>query len=267
MPSRSGEARLKMPEFSVLPSPTLTGPASSSVKALPDRSVSSGKTVLVADDEPDVLNMVAAHLASAGYKVIRAIDGEEALEKARENLPSVIILDIMMPGMSGLEVCKALKSDSRTAPLSILMLTARTSEVDRVLSFELGADDYLSKPFSPRELVLRVTAILRRRAPAPAVTGFLRAGEITIDRDRHEVSVQGKSISLTAIEFRLLLTMMESRGRTLSRGKILEVVWGYNTEVETRTVDTHLRRLREKLGPAAQQIQTVRGFGYRLDEG
>ena len=251
----------------VLPSPPLTGPASSSLKASSDRGVSSGKTVLVADDEPDVLNLVAAHLASAGYKVLRASDGAEALAKSREHLPSVVVLDIMMPEMSGLEVCKALKSDSRTASISIIMLTARTSEVDRVLSFELGADDYLSKPFSPRELVLRITAILRRRAPAPPTIGFLRAGDISIDRDRHDVTIQGRNISLTAIEFRLLLALMENRGRTLSRGNILEVVWGYDTEVETRTVDTHLRRLREKLGPAAQQIQTVRGFGYRLDEG
>jgi two-component system phosphate regulon response regulator PhoB len=251
----------------VLPSPQLTGPASSSLKVSSDRSLSSGKTILVADDEPDVLNLVAAHLASAGYKVLRASDGAEALAKAREHLPSVVVLDIMMPEMSGLEVCKALKSDSRTTSISVVMLTARTSEVDRVLSFELGADDYLSKPFSPRELVLRITAIIRRRTPAPQPSGFLRAGDIAIDRDRHDVSIQGCSISLTAIEFRLLLALLENRGRTLSRGNILEIVWGYNSDVETRTVDTHLRRLREKLGAAAKQIQTVRGFGYRLDEG
>jgi two-component system phosphate regulon response regulator PhoB len=231
-----------------------------------ERSAGTPKTVLIADDEPDVLNMLAAHLTGAGYKVLRAGTGAEALEMAREHLPGVVVLDIAMPEMSGLEVCKELKADPRTACLSIVMLTARTSEVDRVLSFELGADDYLTKPFSPRELVLRVTAILRRRMPAPAKPGFLRTGDIALDRDRHEVTIQGRHVALTAIEFRLLLSLMENPGRTLSRGQLLEIVWGYNTEVETRTVDTHLRRLREKLGSAAQQIQTVRGFGYRLDE-
>lgn len=249
-----------------LPSQPLAGSATASPMTTIERRSAPGKTVLVADDEPDVLNMVAAHLAAAGYKVLRASNGAEALSKARENLPSVVVLDILMPEMSGLEVCKALKSDSRTAALSVVMLTARTSEVDRVLSFELGADDYLTKPFSPRELVLRVTAILRRRAPPTVPAGFLRTGDIAMDRDRHEVSIQGRSVALTAIEFRLLLALLENRGRTLSRGKILEIVWGVESEVELRTVDTHLRRLREKLGPAAHQIQTVRGFGYRLDE-
>jgi two-component system phosphate regulon response regulator PhoB len=146
------------------------------------------------------------------------------------------------------------------------MLTARTSEVDRILSFELGADDYVTKPFSPRELVLRIGSILRRRAPELPASNNLRLGKICLDRDRHEVTVEGEEIALTAIEFKLLLTLLENKGRTLSRSAFLDRVWGDEAEVEARTVDTHMRRLREKLREAADQVQTVRGFGYRLDE-
>jgi DNA-binding response OmpR family regulator len=245
---------------------TLPAPPSTSSERSRDSGGNSLRCVLLADDEIDVVNMLAPHLTSAGYRVLKCSNGAEALELARHHLPSVMVLDIMMPEVSGLEVCKVLKADPRTADLAIIMLTARTSEVDRILSFELGADDYVTKPFSPRELVLRIGSILRRRMPEPSASNHLRLGKICLDRDRHEVTVGDEEIALTAIEFKLLLTLLENKGRTLSRSAFLDRVWGDEAEVEARTVDTHMRRLREKLGEAADQVQTVRGFGYRLDE-
>jgi two-component system phosphate regulon response regulator PhoB len=243
-----------------------TPPSSISPDRSRDPGGGSGRCVLLADDEIDVVNMLAPHLTNAGFRVLKCTNGLEALELAHQHLPCVMVLDIMMPEMSGLEVCKTLKADPRTADLAIIMLTARTSEVDRILSFELGADDYVTKPFSPRELVLRIGSILRRRMPEPVATNHLRLGKICLDRDRHEVTVRGQEVALTAIEFKMLLTLLENKGRTLSRSAFLNTVWGDDSEVEARTVDTHMRRLREKLGDAAEQVQTVRGFGYRLDE-
>ena len=228
--------------------------------------LATGRPILVADDEADVLVMVSTHLASAGFKVIQAHDGADALAKARAELPALVVLDIMMPELSGFDVCRALKADARTAGIGIIMLSARDTEVDRVLSFELGADDYLTKPFSSRELVLRITSILRRGLLAPQKSDYLVVGAITVDRDRYHVTVQGQPVELTVIEFKLLTALMEQPGRTLSRDAILSMVWGFGWSIETRTVDTHLRRLREKLGPCGEQIHTVRGFGYRLDE-
>jgi two-component system phosphate regulon response regulator PhoB len=170
----------------------------------------------------------------------------------------------MLPGMSGLEVCKALKAEPTTKNIPILMLTAKAEEVDRILGFELGADDYMTKPFSPRELVLRVQSVLRRATSQPEKAEVLKLGDILVDRTRHAVSVRGKELDLTATEFKLLSTLIERRGRVQSRDELLNDVWGYESVIDTRTVDTHVRRLREKLGKAADCIETIRGFGYRM---
>jgi two-component system phosphate regulon response regulator PhoB len=188
-----------------------------------------------------------------------------ALEIARAEEPDLVVLDLMMPGMSGLEVTKQLKQSPATNRIPILMLTARAEEVDRIVGLELGADDYVTKPFSPREIVLRVQAVLRRAAsPDLAREEVLEIGPIKIDRAKHEVCINGQSCDFTATEFKLLNVLMERRGRLQSREVLLNDVWGYESAIDTRTVDTHVRRLREKLGPAADVIETVRGFGYRM---
>jgi DNA-binding response OmpR family regulator len=227
----------------------------------------TSKTILVADDEPDVLQLVTANLKNAGFTVLVAGDGAAALETAREARPALLVLDLMLPGMRGEEVCKALKKDAATAAIPIIMLTAKADEIDRIVGFELGADDYMTKPFSPRELVLRVQSVLRR-ATEPEVKGNeeLRLGAITIDRARCEALVRNKRLDLTATEFKLLTTLIERRGRVQSRDALLNDVWGYESIIDTRTVDTHIRRLREKLGTAADLIETIRGFGYRMVE-
>jgi DNA-binding response OmpR family regulator len=222
--------------------------------------------VLVADDEADVVNLVAQNLSAAGFKVSLASDGQEALDKARRTEPALMVLDLMMPKLSGNEVLRALKADPRTAGIAILMLTARKDEVDRIVSLELGADDYVTKPFSPRELTLRVRSILARRSGPQPLARYSNVGEITLNREGHEVKVKGRRLDLTGAEFKLLSVLFRHPGRVFSREELVNNVGGVNAEIEIRTVDTHLRRLREKLGAAAQQIQTVRGFGYRLDE-
>lgn len=215
-----------------------------------------------------MMQLIKLNLQSAGYRVLEAEDGATALAAAREERPELIVLDLMLPGMSGLEVCRALKREPATASLPIIMLTARAEEVDRIVGFELGADDYMTKPFSPRELVLRIQSILRRAKPAAATIepDELRLGVIAIDRARCEVQVQRKRIDLTATELKLLTTLIERRGRVQSRDTLLNDVWGYESVIDTRTVDTHIRRLREKLGSAADYIETIRGFGYRMVE-
>ena len=224
------------------------------------------KKILVADDEEDVLALVTNSLKSAGYSTLNADDGPSALASAREHMPALIVLDLMLPGMSGLEVCKALKSDSGTKHIPIIMLTAKSDEVDRILGFELGADDYMTKPFSPRELALRVQSVLRRTNAPQEVADILKLGDITVDRVRHQVSIRGKELELTATEFKLLSTLIERRGRVQSRDVLLNDVWGYESAIDTRTVDTHVRRLREKLGKSADCIETIRGFGYRMHD-
>lgn len=210
--------------------------------------------------------MVASNLKNAGFTVVAVADGAAALEKARAFSPALIVLDLMLPGLSGLEVCKLLKSDPVTSRIPIVMLTAKAEEIDRILGLELGADDYITKPFSPRELVLRIRSILRRLAPQDEVGDQLAAGDILLDRAKHAVRVKGKPVDLTATEFKLLCLLIERRGRVQSRDKLLNDVWGYESVIDTRTVDTHVRRLREKLGRAADCIETVRGFGYRIGE-
>ncbi|MGC2353334.1 MAG: response regulator transcription factor, partial [Candidatus Udaeobacter sp.] len=185
------------------------------------------------------------------------------LQKARDDKPDFIILDLMLPKMPGLEVCKILKSDAATSNIPILMLTAKAEEIDRIVGLEFGADDYVTKPFSPREILLRIRAILRR-GETPGES--LKAGPISIDAARHEVRVNGKLVHLTSLEFKLLQTLMQRRGRVQNRDRLLNEVWGYEAVIDTRTVDTHVRRLREKLGKAGDAIETVRGFGYRVRE-
>ena len=227
-------------------------------------STAPGKKVLVVEDEEDVVEMLTrAFRRATGFNVIAATDGATGLRRAREESAALVVLDLMLPKMPGLEVCKILKSDSLTRHIPILMLTAKAEEIDRILGLELGADDYVSKPFSPREIVLRAQAILRR-GETPADAESFVAGPITIDGVRHQVSVNGKVVHLTGLEFKLLRTLVQRRGRVQQRDRLLSDVWGYESVIDTRTVDTHVRRLREKLGKAGDAIETVRGFGYRL---
>jgi two-component system phosphate regulon response regulator PhoB len=220
--------------------------------------------ILVVDDEPDAVELVGFNLKAAGYQVATAADGEEALRKARAQLPDLIVLDVMLPEVDGLEVCKILRRDGATASIPIIMLTAKAGEVDRVLGLELGADDYVTKPFSPRELVLRVKRLLRDVAPEREKADRLTCKELEIDIPRHEVKLKGKPLDLTATEFKLLVTLVQRRGRVQSREALLRDVWEYDSLIDTRTVDTHMRRLREKLGPASRYLDTVRGVGYRF---
>jgi two-component system, OmpR family, phosphate regulon response regulator PhoB len=221
--------------------------------------------VLVVDDEADITALVAFHLAKAGYGVTTAGDGSEALKVAREQPPDLVVLDLMLPGLSGFDVLKTLRDRSETREVGVLLLTARKEEADRIEGLSLGADDYLVKPFSPQELVLRVGAILRRMS-GPSVTKGSRmtAGPLVIDLAGHTVRYKQDVVDLTATEYKLLVTLAERRGRVQSRAQLLEAVWDAHPEIETRTVDMHVQRLRSKLGKAADLIETVRGFGYRF---
>jgi two-component system phosphate regulon response regulator PhoB len=224
----------------------------------------TGERVLVVDDEPDIVALVVYHLAKAGYRVSSASAGPDALALARRERPALIVLDLMLPGMSGFDVIEALKRDPHTSKIAVLMLTARKDEADRIRGLSLGADDYLTKPFSAQELVLRVAAILRRVGASPDAGDSLHAGPIQIDRSAHRVAVDGREVELTATEFKLLLTLAERRGRLQARKQLLETVWEFAPDVQTRTVDMHVQRLRAKLGSAGPLIETVRGYGYRM---
>ncbi len=219
--------------------------------------------ILLVDDEPDALDVLGFKLKEAGFAPIFAKDGTRALQAARDERPDLMVLDLMLPEVDGLEVCKILRRDAATAGMPILMLTARAAEMDRVLGLELGADDYVTKPFSPRELVLRIRKLLARAPATDEGAIHLRLGEIDIDVARHQVQVDGKPITLTVTEFRLLEVLARRRGRVQSRDRLLQDVWGYENPIDSRTVDTHMRRLREKLGEAARWLETVRGVGYR----
>ena len=223
--------------------------------------------VLVVDDEPDIVALVAYHLAKAGYRVSTAATGTDALDVARRERPALVVLDLMLPGLSGFDVLEQLRADESTRDIAVLMLTARRDEPDRIRGLSLGADDYLTKPFSPQELVLRVTAILRRVGAAPSTSEVIQLGPIHIDRAQHRVSVDGTAIELTPTEFKLLLMLAERRGRVQARAHLLETVWEAAPDIQTRTVDMHIQRLRTKLGSAGDLIETVRGFGYRLRPG
>jgi two-component system phosphate regulon response regulator PhoB len=225
------------------------------------------KKILVVDDEPDVTDLVAYHLKAKGFHVETLNDATASIAAARAAQPDLVILDIMMPDLSGIQVCRILRADPKLARVPIIFLTAKAEPHDRIEGLESGADDYLSKPFSPKELVLRVESILRRvAAPAPAAPTKLRVGEIQLDSETHRVTVKGAPLELTATEFKLLRLMMERQGRVQTREHLLLNVWNYSTEIETRTVDTHVRRLREKLGDEAGWIETIRGVGYRIAE-
>jgi two-component system phosphate regulon response regulator PhoB len=223
--------------------------------------------VLVVDDEADIVALVAYHLAKTGYKVSTASSGADALALARQERPALMVLDLMLPGMSGYEVLQQVRQDAALRDMAVLMLTARREEADRIQGLSLGADDYLTKPFSPQELVLRVGAILRR-VGAGVVTGdALAVGPVQIDRAAHRVTLDGAEIDLTPTEYKLLVTLAERRGRVQARAHLLETVWEAAPDIQTRTVDMHIQRLRTKLGPAGDLIETVRGFGYRIKGG
>jgi two-component system phosphate regulon response regulator PhoB len=220
--------------------------------------------ILIAEDEPDMLSLVSANLRNAGFEILAVEDGAAAIQVAREQTPQLLILDLMLPKLSGLEVCRALKADPTTSKMPIIMLTAKGEEIDRIVGLELGADDYVTKPFSPRELVLRVQSVLRRAIKAEKEGALLVVGDIVVDRERLQVTIGGKNVDFTATELKLLSLLMERRGRVQSRDTLLNDVWGYESVIDTRTVDTHIRRLREKLGASADCIETIRGFGYRI---
>jgi len=220
-------------------------------------------TVLVVDDETDVVDLVRYHLHRAGFDVLIASNGPSGLRTATESMPDAIVLDIMMPQMTGIEVCKALRTSSQTSTIPILMLTAKAEPAERIAGLELGVDDYITKPFSPRELVLRVQNVLRRLHSVQS-SSLVTVDEFCVDKGNFEISLNGRRLELTTTEFKLLALLVERRGRTLSRETLLQDVWGYENAIDTRTVDTHVRRLREKLGPAASRIATVRGAGYRF---
>jgi two-component system phosphate regulon response regulator PhoB len=220
--------------------------------------------ILIVDDEADLRELVRYQLEGAGFQTREATTGSEALDAARSWKPDAVILDLMLPDIPGTEVCRALRSDPVLRDTAVIMLTARGEEVDRVVGFELGADDYVTKPFSPRELTLRLQAVLKRVRGGAVADEDLRIGDLLIQRGSHRVYVKGRELSLTATEFKLLLHLASTRGRVQTRDYLLDAVWGDETHVTLRTVDTHMKRLREKLGSAKAYIETVRGVGYRF---
>jgi two-component system phosphate regulon response regulator PhoB len=222
-------------------------------------------TVLLCDDERDLLSVLDFNLRAAGFETILATRGEEALLALKRRVPDLVLLDLMLPDLPGTEICRRIKADPRTRHVPVVMLTAKGDEVDRVVGFELGADDYVTKPFSVRELVLRLKAILRRgSAPAEDSAAPLKLGPLSLDVSAHRFYVDGREVQLTALEFRLLEHLMRRLGRVQSREQLLEEVWGLSSSLETRTIDTHVMRLRDKLGMARGYLETVRGVGYRI---
>jgi two-component system phosphate regulon response regulator PhoB len=220
--------------------------------------------ILIVDDEPDLVRLLDYNLKQAGFETETTATGESALSAARARRPDLIVLDLMLPDLSGTEVCRQLRRDTNLKSVPIVMLTAKSEEVDRVVGFELGADDYVTKPFSVRELVLRLKAILRRGTQAEPGSGPTTLGVLKVDVEAHRCFVEGQEVVLTALEFKLLTTLLQRLGRVQSREQLLSDVWGISAEIETRTVDTHVKRLREKLGSARDYIETVRGVGYRM---
>lgn len=231
----------------------------------PQPPATGNERILVVDDEPDIVALVAYNLVKAGFRVSTATNGGDALRLAQQERPALIVLDLMLPGMSGLEVLEQLRADEASQDIAVLLLTARREEADRIKGLSSGADDYLTKPFSAQELVLRVRNILRRLVQGQSgVPDLVRVGPILIDRSAHRVTVDGAAVDLTPTEFRLLVTLAERRGRVQPRSLLLETVWEAAPDIQTRTVDMHVQRLRTKLGAAGEMIETVRGFGYRL---
>ncbi len=221
--------------------------------------------VLVVEDEADIRDLLAHVFKREGFQVDTAGDGRQALDRLQRHAPRLMLLDLMLPDLPGLEILKKVRSEPATSAVPVILITARSEEIDRVLGFELGADDYVTKPFSPREVVLRARAVLRRAQAAASASGSSASfGPIEIDPDDHRVRIGGAPVDLTVTEFKLLADLVRARGRVRSREALLREVWGYDSEVLSRTVDTHMRRLRTKLGPAADWLGTVRGVGYRV---
>ncbi len=227
-------------------------------------TMSNKGSILIIDDEKDLIELVRYNLEKDGFDAIAATDGQSAIEIAQRHKLDLIVLDLMMPGMDGLEVCRRLRQDSRTARVPIIMLTAKATEADRIVGLEIGADDYVVKPFSPRELVARVKAILRRTATQAEPQQIIRHGDLTIDVARHEVLFGGKAVSLTATEFRILQFLAGKPGRVLTRDDIIDAALGRDANVFDRTIDVHITAIRRKLGRGADQIETIRGFGYKF---
>jgi len=223
--------------------------------------------ILIVEDEKDIVKMLEYNLKKEGFRTISAQDGEEALEYAVREYPDLVILDLMLPGMDGLEVCKELKKEAKTASIPVIMLTAKAQESDKVVGLELGADDYVTKPFSPRELIARIKAVLRRAKEKDKFPELLSLGDLVIDLSKITVSVKDKPIELTAKEFELLKTLIKAKGRVLSRDYLLDTIWGFDhaIEIQTRTVDVHIRTLRKKLKSEAKRIVTVKNYGYRFE--
>ncbi|MCE5336041.1 MAG: response regulator transcription factor [Desulfobacteraceae bacterium] len=226
----------------------------------------SARKILVVEDDPDIAQLLSLSLNKAGFETLVCDEGYDALETVRRQMPDLIVLDLMIPGIDGFDVCKELKREQKTSRIPILILTARAEEIDRIVGLELGADDYVVKPFSPRELVLRVRAILRRATPEfPPVSVFRKSG-LEIDFEAHRVNLEGREVILTATEFKLLSELVRKQGKVLTREQLLDKVWGYHFDGYARTVDTHIRRLRQKLMGRAEWIETVRGIGYRFQD-
>lgn len=225
------------------------------------------ETILIVEDEKDIAKMLDYNLGKEGFKTMVARDGEEGLDSATKERPDLIILDLMLPGIGGLEVCKTLKSGTKTAAIPVIMLTAKAQESDKIVGLELGADDYMTKPFSPRELIARIRAVLRRAKEKGKPPELFRMADLTVDFSRITVSVKGRPIELTAKEFELLKTLIRAHGRVLSRDYLLDNIWGFDhaMEIQTRTVDVHIRTLRKKLKSESRRIITVKGYGYRFD--
>ena len=226
--------------------------------------VMAREKILVIEDEPDIAEVLQYNLEKEGFDVETARRGDTGFDAVRRDNPDLILLDLMLPGIDGLELTRMLKRDPLTSRLPIVMITARGEEVDRIVGLELGADDYISKPFSPREVVLRVKAVLRRFQHEESAVERIEVGGIELDVSGHQLRVRGREMPLTATEFRLLRLLLERCGRVQTRGQLLSDVWGYAEDIDSRTVDTHIRRLRRKLGPEAERIETVIGVGYRL---
>ena len=223
------------------------------------------KHVLVVEDEPDTAELIELHLKNDGYRVTVAGDGDQALKKVHKHMPDLVILDLMIPEITGVEVCKFIRKDPATQSIPIIMCTAKTGEIDKILGLELGADDYVTKPFSPRELLLRVKNLIKRSGSSNVKADErLVIGEIVIDKNTHEVKVDGQNIDLTSTEYKLLILFTEKIGRVLTREVLLRDIWGYKNDIETRTVDMHVQRLRNKLLSSENSIVTVRGFGYKF---
>ena len=221
-------------------------------------------TILIVEDEQDVADLLEFNLKKAGFQTAFANSGDEAVKKTRSQKPVLVLLDLMLPGLDGKEVCRALKQDPDLTHIPIIMLTAKSEETDRIVGLELGAEDYITKPFSPREVVLRVEKVLKRSRTEASSQSVIRVGDFALDTEQYTVKIKGKPMEMTPTEFKLLQILMERQGRVQTRDMLLRDVWDYASETDTRTVDTHVRRLREKLGKSADSIETIRGVGYRF---